>query len=127
MLEPQVPVMRYERPAPGDLLHIAIRKLACIVKPGQGITGNPQEEIRGAVWEFMYVAIDDHSRIALTAMYPDEKAVSSVSFLTQAVAYFQRLGIQARRVTIDNGPCSRSDRCRDTCHHFKLNHIRTRI
>ena len=82
------PHLRYEHAAPGDLLHIDIKKLARIVKPGHGITGNPRDETRGAGWEFLYVAIDDHSRIAFTAMMPDEKAVSSASFLRQAVAYF---------------------------------------
>jgi transposase InsO family protein len=127
MLEPKIPIVRYEHAAPGDLLHVDIKKLARIVKPGHGITGNPQDETRGAGWEFLYVAIDDHSRIAFTAMMPDEKAVSAASFLTQAVAYFQRLGINARRVMTDNGPCFCSDRFRDTCRHFNLKHIRTRI
>ena len=76
-------------PAPGDLLHIDIKKLARIHKPGHRITGNPQDETRGAGWEFLYVAIDDHSRIALL---PDEKATSSSSFLRQKVAYFAHLG-----------------------------------
>jgi transposase InsO family protein len=127
MLEPKIPIVRYEHAAPGDLLHIDIKKLARIVKPGHGITGNPQDETRGAGWEFLYVAIDDHSRIAFTAMLPDEKAVSAASFLAQAVAYFLRLGIEIRRVMTDNGPCFISDRFRDACRHFNLKHIRTRI
>ena len=88
MLEPAGPIVRYELPAPGDLLHIDIKKLARIHKPGHRITGNPQDETRGAGWEFLYVAIDDHSRIAFTALLPDEKATSASSFLRQAVAYF---------------------------------------
>ena len=64
MLEPKIPVIRYERDAPGDLLHIDIKKLARIRKPGHRITGNPQDETRGAGWEFLYVAVDDHSRMA---------------------------------------------------------------
>jgi transposase len=74
MLEPALPIVRYEHPAPGDLLHIDIKKLARIHKPGHRLTGNPQDETRGAGWEFLYVAIDDHSRIAFTALLPDEKA-----------------------------------------------------
>ena len=127
MLEPKIPIVRYEHAAPGDLLHIDIKKLARIVKPGHGITGNPRDETRGAGWEFLYVAIDDHSRIAFTAMMPDEKAVSSASFLLQAVAYFARLGIEIRRVMTDNGPCFISGRFRDACRDLKLKHIRTRI
>ncbi len=60
-------------------------------------------------------------------MMPDEKAVSSASFLAQAVAYFARLGITVRRVMTDNGPCFYADRFRDTCRDLALKHIRTRI
>ena len=127
MLEPASPVLRYERDAPGDLIHIDIKKLARIHKPGHRITGNPQDETRGAGWEFLYVAIDDHSRMAYVAMMPDEKAVSAADFLSQAVAYFRRHAIQVRRVMTDNGPCFCSDRFRDICRLFQMRHIRTRI
>jgi transposase len=69
-LEPQIPVIRYEHPAPGDRLHLDIKKFARIVKAGHRITGNPQDETHGAGWEFLYVAVDDHSRIAYTALFP---------------------------------------------------------
>lgn len=127
MLEPKIPVVRYEHAAPGDLLHIDIKKLARIVKPGHGITGNPRDETRGAGWEFLYVAIDDHSRIAFTAMLPDEKAASSSSFLRQAVTYFARLGIVIRRVMTDNGPCFYAHRFAHACRELAIKHIRTRI
>ena len=127
MLEPQKPVERYERAAAGDLLHIDIKKLARIHKPGHRITGNPQDETRGAGWEFLYVAVDDHSRMAYVAMMPNEKAVSAAEFLSHAVAWFARHGITIHRVMTDNGPCFCSDRFRDTCRSFNLRHIRTRI
>jgi transposase InsO family protein len=127
MLEPQVPIVRYEHPAPGDLLHIDIKKLARIHSPGKRLTGNPQDETRGAGWEFLYVAVDDHSRMAYVAMMPDEKAASSSNFLRQAAAYFARHNIQLRRVMTDNGPCFISDRFRDACRDLQLKHIRTRI
>jgi transposase InsO family protein len=126
MLDP-VPIVRYEHPAPGDLLHIDIKKLARIHKPGHRLTGNPQDETRGAGWEFLYVAIDDHSRIAFTAMLPDEKAASANAFLRQAVAYFAHLGIPVRRVMTDNGPCFCSFLFAQACRDLALRHIRTRI
>jgi transposase InsO family protein len=127
MLEPALPIVRYEHPAPGDLLHIDIKKLARIHKPGHRLTGNPQDETRGAGWEFLYVAIDDHSRIAFTALLPDEKATSSSAFLRRAVAYFAQLGIRVRRVMTDNGPCFCSVLFAQACRDFVLRHIRTRI
>ena len=127
MLEPAPLIVRYEHAAPGDLLHIDIKKLARIEKPGHRITGNPQDETRGAGWEFLYVAIDDHSRIAFTAMLPDEKAVSASAFLRQAVAYFARLGIHIRRVMTDNGPCFCSQLFAQACREFHIKAIRTRF
>jgi len=126
-LEPAVPVVRYEHPAPGDMLHLDIKKFARIVKAGHRITGNPQDETRGAGWEFLYVAVDDHSRIAYTAMMPDETADSSSRFLAEASAWFQRLGITVRRVLTDNGPCFYAHRFADACRALAIVHKRTRI
>jgi transposase InsO family protein len=126
-LEPPIPIVRYEHPAPGDLLHIDIKKLARIAKPGHRLTGNPRDETRGAGWEFLYVAVDDHSRIAFTALLPDEKAASASKFLHQAVAHFARLGITVRRIMTDNGPCFYAHLFAQTCRDLQLKHIRTRI
>jgi transposase InsO family protein len=126
MIEPKPPPVRYEHAAPGDLLHIDIKKFARIVKAGHRITGDPRDETRGAGWEFLYVAVDDHSRIAFTAMYPDEKAVSSADFLAKAAAYFQRFGIVVRRVITDNGPCFLANLFRDTCRALGITPKRTR-
>jgi transposase InsO family protein len=127
MLEPAAPIVRYEHAAPGDLLHLDIKKLARIHKPGHRLTGNPRDETRHAGWEFLYVAIDDHSRIAFTAMFPDEKAVSASLFLRQAIEYFSRLGIRIRRVLTDNGPCFCSRLFLAVCHEFQIKPKRTRF
>jgi len=127
MLMPTVPIVRYEHPACGDLLHIDIKKLARIHKPGHRMTGNPQDETRRAGWEFLYIAIDDHSRIAFTALLPDEKAVSATRFLYQAIAYFSQLGITVRRLMTDNGPCFCSRLFVQLCHQFSIKPIRTRF
>jgi transposase InsO family protein len=126
MIEPKPPPLRYEHAAPGDLLHIDIKKFARIVKAGHRITGDPRDETRGAGWEFLYVAVDDHSRIAFTAMYPDEKAVSAADFLAKATAYFKRFAITVRRVITDNGPCFISDLFRATCRTLGITPKRTR-
>jgi transposase InsO family protein len=126
MIEPKPPPVRYEHAAPGDLLHLDIKKFARIVKAGHRITGDPRDETRGAGWEFLYVAVDDHSRIAFTAMYPDQKGVSATDFLAKAVAYFARFGIVLRRVLTDNGPCFLSDLFRDTACRLNIVRKRTR-
>ncbi|ETH57558.1 transposase, IS481 family [Bordetella pertussis I036] len=69
-LEPAEPVVRYEHQAPGDLLHIDIKKLGRIQRPGHRVTGNRRDTVEGAGWDFVFVAIDDHARVAFTDIPP---------------------------------------------------------
>jgi transposase InsO family protein len=112
-LEPAEPVRRYEHERPGDLLHIDTKKLGRIERPGHRVTGNRRDSVDGAGWEMLFVAVDDHARIAFTAMHPDEKIPQAVQFLREAVAYYAGLGITVRRVLTDNGSAFRS---RDFAH-----------
>ena len=125
-LEPTLPVRRYEHPHPGDLLHLDTKKLARIAKPGHRLTGDPRDETRGAGWEVLHVAIDDHSRIAFSQLQPDERAASNVAFLRAADAYYARFGICIRRVLTDNAPCYYSDLFAATCQELGIRHLRTR-
>ena len=43
-LEPAEPANRYERKRPGELLHIDIKKLGRIARPGHRVTGNRRKE-----------------------------------------------------------------------------------
>jgi len=38
-LEPKTPVVRYERDAPGELIHLDIKKLGRLSQPGHRVTG----------------------------------------------------------------------------------------
>ena len=98
-LEPAEPVHRYEREAPGEMIHIDIKKLGRFDKIGHRITGDRtgQSNSRGVGWEFVHVCIDDHSRVAFSQILPDEKAESAVSFLKAAVAYYKSLGVTVTR------------------------------
>ena len=49
-------------------------------------------------WEYVHICIDDASRVAVTGIFPDEKAVSAIAALRAAVAYYQSLGITVTRV-----------------------------
>ena len=102
-LRPVEPVQRYEREAPGELLHIDIKKLGRFDKAGHRITGDRRGQPRGAGWDFVFVAVDDHSRIAFTQIYPDERKESAASFLHASVDYFATLGVPVQRVITDNG------------------------
>ena len=107
-LRPQEPVQRYEREAPGELLHIDIKKLGRFDQVGHRITGDRRQRARNIGWEHLFVAIDDHSRIAFTQVYPDERKESATAFLRCAVEHFGKLRVPIERLITDNGPAFRS-------------------
>jgi transposase InsO family protein len=125
-LEPAEPVVRYEHEAPGDLLHIDTKKLGRIVRPSHRVTGNRKDSVEGAGWEMLFIAIDDHSRLAFTAMHPDEKKDQAVAFLMSAVAYYAKLGIAVRRLLTDNGSAFRSKEFAAACEALDISHKFTR-
>ncbi len=125
-LDPKPPVQRYEHAAAGDLLHLDIKKLGRIVRPSHRVTGDRRDSVDGAGWEYVHVAIDDHSRIAFSAIYPDEKQTSTVAFLHAALAYYARLGIRFKAILTDNGPAYRSRALAAACKAMGLKHRFTR-
>ena len=94
--------------APAELLHIDIKKLGRFDKVGHRITGERTQRARNIGWEHVFVAIDDHSRIAFTQIYPDEKKESAVAFLRAATRYFAGLRVPIQRLITDNGPAFHS-------------------
>ena len=125
-LDPPPPAIRYQREHPGDLLHIDIKKLGRIVRPGHRVTGNKRDHVPGAGWEFVHVAIDDASRIAYAKIMPDEKIGSVLEFLSEALAYFASLGIEVRQLMSDNGSAYRSYPVAAFLHQQVIEHIFTR-
>ena len=125
-LEPKPPVERYEHAAAGDLLHLDIKKLGRIVRPSHRVTGDRRDSVDGAGWEYVHVAIDDHSRIAFSAIYPNERQESVVAFLRAALAYYARLGIRFKAILTDNGAAYRSRALAALCRRLELKHRFTR-
>ena len=125
-LEPKPAVRRYEHARPGDLLHLDIKKLGRIARPSHRVTGDRRDSVSGIGWEYVQVAVDDHSHIAFSAIYPDEKQASVLAFLAAALAYYARFGICFRAVLTDNGPAYRSRAFAQACHALGLKHRFTR-
>ena len=125
-LEPALPVVRYERAQPGELLHLDVKKLGRIVRVGHRITGNPRDRVDGAGWEYVHVAIDDTSRVAYAQVLPDERGDSTVAFLRAAGAYYAGLGVTIREVLTDNGGGYLSRAFAAACRDLGLIHRRTR-
>jgi len=125
-LEPRQPIQRYEHKEAGDLLHIDTKKLGRIERPSHRVTGNRRDSVEGAGWEFLFVAVDDHARVACTAMHPDEGKHSAVQFLRDAVAYYNRLGVTIKRLLTDNGSAFRSKLFKAACEQLGIQHKFTR-
>lgn len=103
---PRENVVRYERSRPGELVHVDVKKLGRILEPGHRVTGDRRRRAQGrAGWQYVYVAIDDHSRLGFAAVLPDEKSESAISFLGQLVRFYAQHGIRVERVLTDNGTC----------------------
>ncbi len=125
-LEPQAPVLRYERAAPGELIHIDTKKLGRIERPGHRVTGNPRDRTRGVGWEFVHVAIDDHSRTSLAAMTEDERQGNAVAFLEQVVRHYHQRGVRVQRIMTDNGGAYRSRTFAAACRRLGIRHLYTK-
>lgn len=125
-IEPAAPVVRYEHPQPGDLLHLDIKKLGRFQRPGHRVTGDRTQTSPRAGWEFVHVALDDHSRVAFANLQPDESGRSACRALLSALRYYRSLGIAFRRVLTDNGACYKSRRFARLCKRLGLRHLRTK-
>jgi len=119
-------VIRYEYAEPGGLIHVDIKKLGRILKPGHRVTGNRRGQAKGkAGWQYLFVAIDDCSRLGFTAVYPDETSDSAISFLSELIRFYNSHGISVQRVLSDNGSCFKR-RWADACNSHNITVKKTR-
>ncbi len=127
-LEPAEPVRRYERAAPGEIIHVDIKKLGKFSRIGHRVTGDRtgQSNTRGVGWEYVHLAIDDHSRLAYSEIRPDEKRGSCLRFLFNALRFFRGLGVKIERVMTDNGSGFRSRRYAKAMRRLRVKHPRTK-
>jgi transposase InsO family protein len=104
-------IRRYEHPAPGDLIHVDIKKLGRIPLGGGHRahgrrTGTPRG--RGIGYDYVHAAVDDHSRLAYVELLADERDQTCAGFWRRAHEFFAGHHITVRRVLTDNGPGYRS-------------------
>lgn len=125
-LEPAAPIVRYERATPGELIHIDIKKLGRIERPSHRVTGDRRDTVDGAGWEYLHLAVDDHSRLAYTEMLASEGKQDATAFLLRALLWFAEQGITVERAMTDNGSAYRSKLWRRACCALELRHVRTR-
>jgi len=92
---------RYERPVPGDLLHIDTKKLGRI-PDGGGKRFGPQGKGPGVGSEYIHVAVDDRTRLAYAERLPSERAGDCAAFTARALRHFLDHGVSVRQVMTDN-------------------------
>jgi transposase InsO family protein len=95
---------RYEREHPGELLHVDVKKLGRVPDGGGWRVHGRSEEVRGRGigWDYVHVAIDDHTRLAYAEVLPDERVDTCAGFLTRAVAWLAAHRVTVTRVLTDN-------------------------
>lgn len=125
-LDPPPAPNRYERAKPGELLHVDIKRLAGIRVVGHRITGDRRLRARGVDYDFTYVAIDDHSRVAFAEVWPAERADCATGFLAHALAYYRSLGLRIRGVLTDNGKVFDSRPFKGLCQQHRIKRLHTR-
>jgi transposase InsO family protein len=101
-LEPATPVTRYERARPGELVHLDIKPLGRILRVGHRIHPTRRSSV-GAGWEYVHVAVDDHSRAAYVEVLPDQTGATTAGVLRRVLGWFARRGVIVQRVLTDNG------------------------
>jgi transposase InsO family protein len=125
-LNPPPPVVRYEHPAPGDLIHLDIKGMTRFSEVSLRGDGRLRGKGKHPGFLALHVAVDDHSRMAFTQMLPDQKAETTIGFLNSAVEFFARHGIGVRALLTDNGSSYCSQQFRQACQSMDIKHRRTK-
>jgi transposase InsO family protein len=132
------PAVRYERARPGELVHVDVKKLGRIVGgAGRRVRGGRQHHNpvitdaagkprRTVGYEYVHIAVDDHSRLAYAEVLADEKATTAVGFLRRAVRFYRRYGIRVEAVISDNGGAYISIAHAIACRRLRIQHLRIR-
>ena len=125
-LDPPVPVRRYERLRPGELIHLDIKKLGRFRSLGHRADGVRHSKNDGVGWEFVHVCIDDFTRLAYVEVLGDEKGITTAASLKRAAAWLEAQGVTVERVMTDNGSGYVSRTFRAAVAEIRARHIRTR-
>lgn len=123
--------VRYERDAPGDLVHMDVKKIGRI-PAGGGWRAHGRQMGSTAVrkrnpigFDYVHSLVDDHSRLAYSEILADEKGATCAGFLARAADYFAAHGIDSiRQVMTDNHlSYKRSNDVRDVIAALGAEHI----
>jgi transposase InsO family protein len=121
----------YVHDAPGDLVHVDIKKLGRIPDGGGWrVVGRPagrkNSGQRGTGYWYIHNAVDDCSRLGYSELLHDERKQTAAEFWKRANAYFTAAGVTVKRVLTDNGSCYRSKQWAQAMLNTSCQHKRTR-
>ena len=125
-------IRRYERSAPGELVHLDVKKVGQIPPGGgwrvhgRGSTQAKRSKRRPVGYTYIHVAIDDYSRVAYVEAHDDETAATLVRFWRRAQDWFWSNDMPVDEVLTDNGPNFCSDAFADLLAERAIRHRRTR-
>lgn len=124
-IDPPPAYKRYEYAAPGELVHIDIKKIARFSRVGHRITKDPRRRSRLVGYDTFFVAVDDCSRRTEVRLYDYEDGVSAADFLQRVIATYRRRGVRIERIMTDNGKVFSSNTFQSVVDHFGIKHIFT--
>ena len=116
---------RYEASAPGELVHVDIKKLGKIPDGGgwrvhgrgssqalKALAKTQKAASQGAApgrgYRYLHHAVDDYSRVVYSEILDDERKHTAAEFWKRARAFFHTIGVEVTAVMTDNGSCYRS-------------------
>src|SRR3989475_4363895 len=98
-------IRRYELQAPGELVHMDVKKLGRIPDGGgwrvHGRQQRPGHK-RGLGYDFIHSVLDDPSRLAYSEILANEQGSTCAAFLLRAACFFADHGIRLQRGMTDN-------------------------
>ncbi|MCA1704927.1 MAG: IS481 family transposase [Actinobacteria bacterium] len=121
------PIIRYEWPCPGQLLHMDTKKFGKFTEPGHKVTGDRTRRSRRVGWEYCHSIVDDCSRLAYSELHDDERADTVTAFTQRALDWFLDHGIVTERLMTDNAFAYTKNRSlRKLLARRAINHLRTK-
>lgn len=138
-------VIRYERARPGELVHMDVKKFACVpagggwkihgrqaAEPGRSarvVQRQQAKQRRGtgrAGYAYVHSVVDDCSRLAYSEVHDDETSITVIGFWLRAVDFYAAHGISISQLMTDNGPAYRSLAVTDLLRQQGIEHLFTR-
>ena len=121
------PVIRYEWPCPGNLLHMDVKRFGRFQTPGHALTGDRTRRSRRVGWEYVHSIVDDCSRLAYSEIHDDERAPTVTAFTRRALDWFPEQGIVAEGLMSDNAFAYIHNKTLKALLHARaIDHLRTR-